>query len=93
MTKTKQLRGKFGGIICNIDGEIKSISTYTIVEITYKDDTKSLHRQNTGFAGWSLLGILEFVKTEILQMLSPTDITFVEIKRKIRTKDSNVDNN
>ena len=49
-----------------VDKSIKDIETFIVSVVNYEDGSRSLHRYNKGFESYKLIGLLEYIKTEIL---------------------------
>ena len=62
--------------------KIVSKQTYQLELITYEDDTQKLSRQNDGFTAWELLGLLEKIQMDILQILAD-DVQPDIVERKV----------
>ena len=65
---------------------IKTIKSYHITIIEYEDGSTSMHRENTGFISFELIGLIEFIKDEMIKMTfpKPDERTFSNITRTVK---------
>lgn len=68
-----------------VNKPIKKVQEYSVVIVTYEDDSHSMHRVNKGFISLELLGLLTYIKNEIMQMIYPGDHTqFSHVTRTVK---------
>lgn len=65
---------------------IRIIKSYNITIVEYEDDSTSMHRQNSNFRPFELVGILSFIKEEMLKMIFPklNKESFTNITRTVK---------
>jgi len=81
---TKQYKSTIEHSILN--KPIKRIREYSIMVVDYDDGSRSLHRSNNGFLAFELLGLLEYIKDEIMKMIFPNENkpTFNHVTRTVK---------